>query len=92
MIGIKNSQIDRFDFMIFEKLIPQKHLLVKIDSIIDFSFVYDLVKAFYSSIGRKSEDPVMMFKTLLLVNLTRTRHLAFSYCCNLFIAMVVLVL
>ena len=65
-MGINNNQIDMFDSMIFEKLIPKDHLLVKIDSIIDFSFVYDLVKDFYSSIGRKSKDPVMMFKTLLL--------------------------
>ena len=66
MMGINNNQIDMFDSMIFEKLIPKDHLLVKIDSIIDFSFVYDLVKDFYSSIGRKSKNPVMMFKTLLL--------------------------
>jgi len=52
--------------MIFERLIPKDHLLVLINSIIDFSFVYDLVKDKYSDIGRKSEDPVMMLKICLL--------------------------
>ncbi|MEA4849692.1 MAG: IS1182 family transposase [Clostridiaceae bacterium] len=40
--------------------------MVKIDSIIDFSFVYEKVKDKYSSVGRGSEDPVMMVKILLL--------------------------
>ena len=52
--------------MIFERLIPKDHLLVKIDSIIDFSFVYDKVKDKYSPLGRESKDPLMMMKILLL--------------------------
>ena len=66
MLGKNNPQIDVFNHMIFERLIPKDHLLVKIDSIIDFSFVYDMVKEKYSDIGRKSEDPVMMLKICLL--------------------------
>lgn len=66
MLGKNNPQIDVFNHMIFERLIPKDHLLVKIDSIIDFSFVYDMVKDKYSDIGRKSEDPVMMLKICLL--------------------------
>ena len=63
----KNSgQIDVFDYMIFERLIPKDHLLIKIDSILDFSFVYDKVKDTYSKLGRESKDPVMMVKILLL--------------------------
>lgn len=66
MMGIDNKQIDMFDYMIFERLIPPNHLLVKINSIIDFTFVYDIVRDFYSSIGRASKDPVLMFKIELL--------------------------
>jgi len=66
VLGKNNPQIDVFNHMIFERLIPKDHLLVKIDSIIDFSFVYDMVKEKYSDIGRKSEDPVMMLKICLL--------------------------
>lgn len=58
--------MDVFDNIIFEKLIPKDHLLVKIDSVVDFSFVYDKLKDHYSLIGRGSKDPVMMFKILIL--------------------------
>lgn len=66
MLGENSGQVDVFNNMIFERLIPKDHLLVKIDSIIDFSFVYDKVKDKYSPLGRKSKDPVMMLKILLL--------------------------
>jgi transposase len=52
--------------MIYDRLIAKDHLLVKISSIIDFSFVYDKVKNRYSTVGRASKDPVMMFKICLL--------------------------
>lgn len=66
MLMKNNGQIDVFDAMIFEKLIPKDHLLVKIDLIIDFSFIYEKVENRYSDIGRGSKDPVMMTKILLL--------------------------
>jgi transposase len=66
VLGKNNPQIDVFTHMIFDRLIPEDHLLVLINSIIDFSFVYDIVKEKYSDIGRKSEDPVMMLKICLL--------------------------
>jgi len=66
VLGKNNPQIDIFTHMIFERLIPKDHLLVLIDSIIDFSFVYDIVKDKYSDVGRSSEDPVMMLKICLL--------------------------
>ncbi len=66
MLKKKSGQIDIFNHMIFEKLIPKNHLLIKIDSIIDFSFVYEKIKDKYSNIGRGSKDPVMMVKILLL--------------------------
>lgn len=66
MMGKNSGQIDFFNNMIFERLIPKDHLLLKIDSIIDFSFVYDMVKDRYSDIGRHSKDPVMMLKICLL--------------------------
>lgn len=64
---MKNSgQIDIFDHMIFEKLIPKDHLLVKINAIIDFSFIYEKVQDQYSHLGRGSKNPVMMVKLFLL--------------------------
>lgn len=66
MLGKQSGQIDIFSSMIFEKLIPKDHLLVKINEIIDFSFVYEIVKNYYSEVGRGSIDPVIMFKLCLL--------------------------
>jgi transposase len=71
MLKKADGQIDIFNHMIFEKMIPKNHLLVKIDSIIDFSFVYEKVKDKYSDMGRGAKDPVMMVKILLLEYLYR---------------------
>lgn len=66
MLGKQSGQVDIFNYMIYEKLIPKDHLLIKIDSIIDFTFVYGITEKFYSPLGRKSFDPVLMFKICLL--------------------------
>ena len=52
--------------MDMESLIPENHLLRKIDRIISFEFIYDLLAPYYPSIGRPSVDPVCMFKMLLV--------------------------
>lgn len=66
MLKKNSGQISVFDQMIFDRLIPKDHLLVKIDSLIDFSFVYEKVQGQYSHLGRGSKDPVMMLKIFLL--------------------------
>lgn len=66
MQGTSNGQIDFFNHLALQHLIPEDHLLLKIDKIIDFSFVNDIVKDLYSDIGRHSYDPVMLFKVCLL--------------------------
>lgn len=71
MLGKQSGQVDIFSSMIFEKLISKDHLLVKINEIIDFSFVYEIVKDYYSELGRQSFDPVVMFKLCLLEYLYR---------------------
>ena len=46
-----------------DQLVPEDHILRKIDSAVDFSFIYDLVEEKYSSDnGRPSIDPVMLIK------------------------------
>lgn len=66
MLGKNSRQIDVFNNMIFQSLVPKDHLLVKIDSIIDFSFVYDKVKDKYSPLGRGSKDSLIL-KTYLKI-------------------------
>lgn len=52
---------------LYDKLIPQNHMLRKINEMVDFRFVYDaLVKQYCLDNGREAEDPVRMFKYLLL--------------------------
>lgn len=66
MQGKQTGQIDIFNHMIFESLIPKDHLLLQIDKVVSFDFVYDLSKDYYSNMGRNSYDPVLMFKICLL--------------------------
>ena len=48
-------------------LVPQDHLLRKIDKYVDFNFIYDLVEDMYSSeVGRPSIDPVVLFKIVFI--------------------------
>jgi transposase len=53
-----------------EERIPKNHLLRKIDAAVDFSHIYDLVGSRYSKDkGRKSVDPVVLFKIVLIQHL-----------------------
>jgi len=50
-----------------DDFVPKNHLLRKIDSAIDFSFIYDEVRQYYcADNGRPSIDPVMLIKYLLI--------------------------
>lgn len=56
-----------YDFVCVDELVPQEHLLRKIDKYIDFSFIYDLVKGLYcEDNGRPPVDPVVLFKMLFI--------------------------
>lgn len=50
-----------------DELVPQDHLVRKIEKVIDFSFIYDLVKDLYSADqGRPSIDPVVLIKMVFI--------------------------
>ena len=50
-----------------EQLVPQDHLLRKIDSIIDFEFIRAKVEHLYCHTnGRPGIDPVVLFKILFI--------------------------
>lgn len=65
MMGRRDGQMAMV-FVDMESLIPENHLLRKIDQIISFEFIYDLLAPYYPSIGRPSVDPFCMFKMLLV--------------------------
>ncbi|OCA88381.1 transposase [Bacillus sp. FJAT-27225] len=60
----KHSSIQRnqIEFVALDQLVPEDHLVRKIEAAIDFSFIYDLVKDVYSEIGRPGIDPVILIK------------------------------
>lgn len=61
------SHQSELEFVSIETLVPQNHLLRKIDRHIDFAFIYDKVEHLYcKDNGRPPVDPVMLFKMLLV--------------------------
>lgn len=51
MIGKKDGQLC-FAVIDLEELIPESHLLKRINRMIDFDFIYDLAEPYYSEKGR----------------------------------------
>ena len=52
---------------LYDKVVPQKHMLRQINDLIDFSFVYqELVTKYCPDNGRRAESPIRLFKYLLL--------------------------
>jgi transposase len=56
-----------YEFVCIEELVPEDHLLRKIHKYIDFSFILEKVRPYYSEDnGRPSIDPVMLFKMMFI--------------------------
>ena len=55
-------------FVCLEDLVPQDHLLRKIERAISFDFIYDEVKGMYSEVdwGKPGIDPVTLFKIVFI--------------------------
>lgn len=67
MISERTEIQTKWEFINIEALVPEDHLLRKIDKHVDFSFIYDKVRPYYSADnGRPSIDPVMLFKMLFI--------------------------
>lgn len=63
MISKNNKSTPQMQIVSIEQLVPENHLLRKIDAAIDFDFIYDLVEEKYSAdMGRPSVDPVTLIK------------------------------
>ena len=65
MMGRQSRQMAMV-FVDMESLIPENHLLRKIDRMVSFDFIYELLAPYYSATGRPSVDPVSMLKMLLV--------------------------
>ena len=67
MIGKENLSPKLFETVNIEKLVPQDHLLRKIDKYIDFSFIKEITKEYYcENNGRPSIPPITLFKIIFI--------------------------
>ena len=63
MISKNGKREPQMQIVSLEQLVPEDHLLRKIDAAVDFDFIYDLVEGKYSTeTGRPSIDPVTLIK------------------------------
>ena len=65
---VKNAENrEQLEFVSLENMVPQDHLLRKIDTAIDFKKIYEFVEDLYcEDNGRPSVDPVVLFKIVLI--------------------------
>ena len=65
---VKNAENrEQLEFVSLENMVPQDHLLRKIDDAIDFKKIYEFVEDLYcEDNGRPSVDPVVLFKIVLI--------------------------
>lgn len=63
MISKHNDNKGQMQFLSLDQLVPEEHLLRRIDKYIDFDFIYELVEDKYCpDNGRPSIDPVTLIK------------------------------
>jgi transposase len=78
MMGQQRRTESLFYYFRLEEQIPSDHLLRMIDGHVDFSFVREQLKDFYSPTGRPSIDPEVLLRLLLvgyLYGITSERRL-----------------
>lgn len=67
MLTIRKNIQSEIMLCTMEELVPKDSLFRKIDTYIDFTFIYDLVKPHYClDNGRPSLDPVVLFKLVFI--------------------------
>lgn len=67
MLKDPSPQQFELEMVTLDELVPQNHLLRKIDATLDFSFIRDRVRHLYcADNGRPALDPVLLFKALFI--------------------------
>lgn len=67
MLKPRSSQASFYGDYLYDRIVPQDHLLRRINAVVDFSFVNELVKDKYTpDFGRPAEDPEFMLRLCLL--------------------------
>jgi transposase len=67
VLNTRENTQNEIEFVSIDELVPDNHLLRKIDKYIDFSFIIERVKPYYSEDnGRPSIDPLVLFKMMFI--------------------------
>ena len=67
MLKERREKQQQMDIVILEQLIPENHLLRKVENAVDFSFIHDLCAPLYSANnGRPAIEPEVLFRMLLI--------------------------
>jgi transposase len=66
MFKPKRESQNEAEFVFLEDLVPEDHLLRKVDKYIDFSFIGEKVRPFYSESNGRPSDPIMLFKMMFI--------------------------
>lgn len=66
MTNRNNTKFDSIIMHTLDELVPQDHLVRKLENALDFRFIYPKVRHCYSRHGRPSIDPVVLFKMLMI--------------------------
>ena len=76
MLKREQEQRQAIEMLCTDMLVPQEHLLRKIDAAVEFTHIYELVEDLYcEDNGRPSCDPVVLFKLVLIRHLFGIRSL-----------------
>ena len=67
MFTVTTGRQQKYEFVLMENLVPEDHLLRKIDKTIDFSFINKLCKPYYcENNGRPAIEPEVLFRMLFI--------------------------
>lgn len=86
MMNVKQKESKLFYNFSLSSRVPKDHFLRKLEETIDFSFIHDLARPYYSHTGQPSVDPVVLLKMMLigyLYDITSERKLAQELSVNL---------
>jgi len=67
MMGLKERAFAPLVAVSLEELVPQDHFYRHLQRTLDLSFVHELVRECYATVGRPSIDPVVFFKLQLVL-------------------------
>ncbi|KUP06238.1 transposase, partial [Bacillus coahuilensis p1.1.43] len=57
---------NEYEFVSIDDMVPSDHLLRKIDKYIDFSFIIEKVRPYYSEEKGRPSDPLILFKMMFI--------------------------